>query len=169
MAILRSPRNKQPLRDDQTPTVGQGPILNSPQNPPPAQSSQPSLYMPNAATGQPGIPAQSGETPTERGQIPGAGGGAPRAGSPFPHAAPSQPMTPDTSGTGSVSVPPTTFQPLPSYNPGSLVTSQAGGLAGSLGGLKGGGLGVPLQPSNPALDNPISLLISLLQNGLGGR
>lgn len=163
MAILRSPRNRQPLRDDQDPFQRREDMLpngGAPVAPPPPPLAVP-VHMGTR------IPAQAGETPAERGQIPGAGGGAPRAGSPMPHGAPPQSMTPDTSGTGSVTIgSPSTFQPLPSYNPGSLVTSQAGGLAGSLGGLKGGGLGVPLQPSNPALDNPISLLISLLQKGM---
>lgn len=126
-----------------------------------------------------------GQTPSERGQIPGAGGGAPRAGAQSPsslasslqglmggqagvgsQATPTTSMTPTTQGSGS------SFQAggpgSPSgYNPGQMVTPQAGGgLFGGMGGLKGGGLGVPFQPGNPALSNPISLLMNLLQNGL---
>lgn len=81
-----------------------------------------------------------------------------------------------------LSQPPAPFQPM-SQPPSSMMTSPMGGstdqmggspdissgpmlrmnsLFGSMGGLKGGGLGVPLDPMSNQKDDPISQLIAML-------
>lgn len=72
------------------------------------------------------------------------------------------PMAGSTDLMGSVP-----FQPMGSPDVGTMVNSKAG-LFGGLGGLKGGGLGVPLDPTSNTPNDPISGLIQLLQGQIGG-
>ena len=57
------------------------------------------------------------------------------------------------------------FNPLPSAPIGSFAQSRQGGLFGSLGGLKGGGLGVPMDSTPDAASDPINTLLKLLMGG----
>jgi hypothetical protein len=96
-------------------------------------------------------PGRGRETPRER----GGGGVAPRRPSePDPMAGSSF-----QSGMGGPGVLP--FQPMPGPQGGMA----QGGLFGSMGGLKGGGLGVPLDPTSNAASDPIDTLIQLLMRG----
>lgn len=67
---------------------------------------------------------------------------------------------------GSVSAPPpqgvVPFEPMGEPAMASLASPAAGGLFGSLGGLRGGGLGVPLDPINDAQGDQLSALIAML-------
>ena len=62
------------------------------------------------------------------------------------------------------------FEPLAGPNPGSFANPMAqrrsGGLYGMAGGLKGGGLGMALDPTSDQKSDPITTLIKAL---LGGR
>jgi hypothetical protein len=113
------------------------------------------------------------------GQMPGGGGES--------HATPMRPPQPtpeagssfqatsggDTTGQGGL----TPFSPLPqtdyaplarSGGPGGLQSGN-GGLFGSLGGLQGGGLGVPLDPTANEQSDPIDTLIKHLMMTIGRR
>lgn len=61
---------------------------------------------------------------------------------------------------------PSPFSPMASVG-GPMAVSR--GLFGRLGGLQGGGLGVPLDPVNDAKSDPISALIKMLQGGGLGK
>ena len=108
-------------------------------------------------------PAQAGpvnpigrgeETPRERGEAQAAlrrpSEPTPMAGDSFQ--APSGGVTP--------------FSPMRTPSLGSLATPSQGGLYGSLGGLQGGGLGVPLDATPDAASDPITMLIKLLSQGM---
>lgn len=86
-------------------------------------------------------------------------------------ASPDQPDEP-TPLAGMTSTPPQAiqpFRPLPETpsstlvgSIGSMATPRLRGLYGSAGGLQGGGLGVPLDPTSNAASNPIDSLLSTL-------
>lgn len=57
------------------------------------------------------------------------------------------------------------FTPMGSPDVGSMATPQSNGLFGSLGGLKGGGLGLPLDPMSNQLSDPISMLLKRVMGG----
>ncbi len=59
------------------------------------------------------------------------------------------------------------FEPMAGPDLASMASPVGGGLYGSLGGLKGGGLGVPLDPINDAQEDPLSGLIQMLLKSRG--
>jgi hypothetical protein len=59
------------------------------------------------------------------------------------------------------------FDPLPGNGPGAMLRSSSNGMFGSMGGLKGGGLGVPLDPVSDQKSDPINDLINMLTQGKG--
>lgn len=83
----------------------------------------------------------------------------------------SRPRTP-TSMAGSVSPVQSGMQP---FNPmGDMSTSSGpqmalGRLFGQAGGLKGGGLGVPLDPTSNQMSDPINQLLKMITGGGGGQ
>ncbi len=148
----------------------------------PDQQGQPNLGMggedPSGILKQVSTPidpvsAQSGESPRERDAVQNpngpngaAMGGAPsatlrRPSSPTPMAGSSftassggvMPFTPMEDSTDSASL----------TTPSGPTSQLRGSLFGSQGGLKGGGLGVPLDPVSDQQSDPISKLIQLLQ------
>lgn len=95
--------------------------------------------------------AQSGESPRERGasatlRRPSAP--SPMAGSTF------QAGTPAPQGV-------MPFQPMDGAD-ASMLAHPAGSLFGKAGGLQGGGLGLPLDPTSNQASDPIQLLMKLL-------
>ena len=126
------------------------------------------------------IPAQSGETPRERADIgTGVGGNGevtsaprrpsaptPMAGSAFEAPSGGAPNAMAMGSTGGV-IP---FNPLPQI-PGveaSTPTARLRGLFGRQGGLQGGGLGTPFDPTPNEASDPISGLINMLKRRKGG-
>lgn len=99
------------------------------------------------------IEAKSGESPRERGAL-GAQASLRRPSTPTP-------MSGSTfsPGMGQGLMP---FQPLDQAE-GSTLTNPQGSLFGSAGGLKGGGLGVPLDPTSNQQSDPIAFLMRLLK------
>lgn len=94
-------------------------------------------------------PGRGAETPRERGNTP---------------AAPRKPMSPDpmaAAGGSTFQAGVLPFKPLP----GPMGSSPSGSLFGSMGGLKGGGLGIPLDPVSDVASDPIDTLIQLLMRG----
>lgn len=117
--------------------------------------------------------AESTESPGERsvlgtgGMPPGASsapGGitsTPRAPSvPTPMAGAASPAMDSSAGV----IP---FTPMTGPDPVSTITAQSPTLYGSQGGLTGGGLGIPQDPTSRANNNSIEGLIQLLQQQLG--
>lgn len=117
------------------------------QPPPPPTDPEP----PNTGGGQDsGQGARGSETPRERGG----------------DATPTRPMSPDPV----VGHPPVQVtQPLPSESPMALTsTLRSRGLFGGAGGLTGGGLGVPFDPTSNSQSDPINTLLKKLLGGGGG-
>lgn len=138
------------------------------------------------------IAGRGGETPRERSPE-GTGTGAPA-----PSAAPARPSQPSPSAGAQQEQPAPTPQPTSRLIPftpmggsggaadAGTLTSPGGGLSsstasigssaspqlrslfGSQGGLRGGGLGVPLDPVSNQMSDPISLLIEQLMKQSGG-
>lgn len=114
-----------------------------------------------------------GESPRERPQ-PGLGGGGPHGGPPQLGAVPTPPGPTEPVPMGGLMPPPMEpFAPMPSQDPGSLINPAGAGpqrrsLFGSMGGLKGGGLGVPLDPVSNQESDPITMLLQKLRGGGGG-
>lgn len=105
------------------------------------------------------IPASSQETPRERPPSVGPSSTLRPA-----QATPARPTVP-TPMAGSSFQPPQGVQPFaPMAGPGaaSLVKPASRGLYGGMGGLTGGGLGMPSDPTSNAASNPIDTLIQLL-------
>lgn len=99
-------------------------------------------------------------TPTGGGE--GSQSGPQPGGQPDgPRAAPAQPRQP-FARAGQTGVLP--FKPM-NQNVGPNVTPKMTNLFGSLGGLKGGGLGLPLDPTSNQTSDPIEGLIQLLRKG----
>lgn len=96
---------------------------------------------------------RAGTSPREN---PTLGGGV-NMRSPGGQATPGRPMSP-TPMAGSVMP----FQPMGSPSPASLTRPRSGNLYGSMGGLQGGGLGLPLDPTSNQKSDPISTLLQLL-------
>lgn len=111
-------------------------------------------------------PAHGSEGPRERNNFNGAGGNNPIMG-PGITATPRRPTEP-TSMAGSTSpagiIP---FNPMGSPDIGGMAKPMLRGLYGSAGGLKGGGLGTPLDPISNDQSDPISDLIKLLSQHQG--
>lgn len=99
----------------------------------------------------------------------GVGGGAVGGGYTSAPKKPSvpTPMAGSVSNVGGGVTGPVPFSPLPSPSIGVMATPKAAGLYGGLGGLRGGGLGVPLDPTSNAESDPISSLIMALRDRLG--
>lgn len=57
---------------------------------------------------------------------------------------------------------PVPFDPMSGGDLSPMAMPKQGGLYGSLGGLQGGGIGVPLDPASNAASDPISTLIEAL-------
>lgn len=120
-------------------------------------------------TGGESIPSRGGETPRESPQGVPTTPSAPKPGELHTgtSATPPMPTAPTPAPNGS------TFNPISGGNSvGPLLSpmsSQRRGLYGALGGLKGGGLGVPLDPTSNQASDPISGLISMLESQLGKR
>jgi hypothetical protein len=131
-----------------------------------------------------GDESRSGESPRERAATPPPMPQTSQMRAPGGSvAAPSKPSSP-TPMAGSTMLPPeqgvTPFEPMNESggmapraqmrNPGMPVAgggSMSGGLLGSLGGLQGGGLGVPFDPASDQQSDPMSLLMELLQGRKG--
>lgn len=114
-------------------------------------------FGPGAGSGE-GSPSL--RTPTGGsgdGQQAGTPGGQPDG----PRATPAQPRQP-FARAGQTGVLP--FKPM-DQNVGPNVTPKMTNLFGSLGGLKGGGLGLPLDPTSNQISDPIDGLIQLLRKG----
>jgi hypothetical protein len=60
---------------------------------------------------------------------------------------------------------PQTFSPLPGARPVQMVKPMGSALYGSMGGLQGGGLGLPLDPTSDQASDPIETLMKLLGGG----
>ena len=133
----------------------------TPQGPPPLQGgSEDTLF--SDRTGQPGAddrePADKAgmvgrgmETSRERGM----GGGS--------NVAPRQPAEPTPMAGATMQAPsPQMFEPMGRESNVRLTSSMGGGLYGKSGGLQGGGLGVPFDPTSNAQSDPISTLLQLL-------
>lgn len=109
-----------------------------------------------------GSAGRHGETPRERQNV-SQRSAMPSASAPA-NASPRRPSSPE-SMAGSVSSPAPSlvpFQPLPQASVGSMATPALRGLYGAAGGLKGGGLGMPLDPMTNEASDPIDTLIKLL-------
>lgn len=134
-------------------------------------------------TGNPEVDPGGITDPSNPTEIGGQGGmtggpspGQPSRGSESPRerqgtAVPRRPMEP-TPMAGSAS--PASgglqpFQPMGSPSVGSMATPRLRGLFGSSGGLQGGGLGVPLDPTSNDASPDISSLIAQLLKGGGGQ
>lgn len=144
-----------PYDDDQDPrSSGNPPRMPVPQAPAPAGPPEPE-GVPNPGDVNAGPGARQGETPRERSEAGGAG------------AVPSRPQSPTpVAGTPQ---PPVIGPPLPSPGPGSLAKPAAlRSLFGGQGGLTGGGLGLPLDPTSNQSSDPISTLMQLLKQGGSG-
>jgi hypothetical protein len=76
-------------------------------------------------------------------------------------ATPGRPMEPSPMA-GGVSPGPMPFKPMGAPSPVSLTKAPRGNLYGSMGGLQGGGLGLPLDPVSDQKSDPISSLIQML-------
>lgn len=123
--------------------------------------------------GLPTNDARGGETPRERpnpgNPNTGYGGVAspPRPGVPTPQAGAVSQVGGSTEGPSTAGLVP--FQPLGGPSPSLLARPARRSLYGAAGGLQGGGLGVPLDPTSNQESDPISSLIqSLLKNMQGG-
>lgn len=160
------------LRDPQEGEAGQGPISG-----PPAEESGPIFNIP-PPTDPNGGQGQSGETPRERRiqDLPDPSGSGPYNDSqhnqihpptPGSSAAPSRPRSPQ-SMAGSMSPGGVTpFSPMSDMSTSSGPQMALGRLFGQAGGLKGGGLGVPLDPASNQESDPISQLIKMITGGGG--
>lgn len=180
MALPRRylPNGSNPFDDSEGPM---GPVRRSPTGNL-GQAQAPPLAPEGDDLQWQGAPGQSGETPREREGAKQKGpttdfgrfGEAPRERPGGGDAAPPQPRTP-TPQAGSVGpspgpapMPPQPFSPMPQQAPVASLARPMGGsgsLYGGLGGLKGGGLGVPLDPISNQASDPISTLLKLLQGG----
>lgn len=116
-----------------------------------------------------GAPSRQGMTPRENPTLrapSGAGAAPPMPKSPSPQAG-----SVSTAGMGSTEgVMP--FAPMGGTPNVRLAKPSSQGLYGSLGGLQGGGLGLPLDPTSNQQSDPISTLIQMLsgrsnKQGLG--
>lgn len=155
MARARQLRNG--IEEDD-PSVDQG------QSAPMADEPQPQAPPPDVILRSPG------GTPAPGGITPGRGSETPRdrldAGGNNP-VAPRKPMEPSPMAQmgSTMSTQPSPgvipFQPLP----GPQSMGGRSNLFGSMGGLKGGGLGIPLDPVSDVASDPISTLIQLLTRG----
>ena len=116
-------------------------------------------------------PGRGGETPREREDSKGdvslrTLGGSSMAAPPRPKTP--TPMAGSTFSPGAAQPPSgvTPFNPMRGPSPVGMARSQ-GQMYGALGGLKGGGLGLPLDPISDQQSDPISTLMQLLQKGRG--
>lgn len=113
---------------------------------------------------QPGLSGSSplpGVTPGVAPPDEGRGEETPRDRQPAPGGAtPRRPMSPSpmTGSTSGLQL----FNPMPGPSPVTLANPAKRGMFGSLGGLQGGGLGLPLDPTSNVESDPISGLIELL-------
>lgn len=119
----------------------------------------------NHPEGLPPIDSQrAGETSRERDVNRRAPGGMPTPGRPStPTPMAGSTFQPGTEGGAGGVMP---FNPMRGPSAASMVSSR-GALFGSQGGLQGGGLGVPLDPTSNSQSDPISTLISQLMKMRG--
>lgn len=110
-------------------------------------------------------PARSGESPRERemSKMGGAGVAPRRPSSPSIGAGAS--FQSGASSDGPQGVKP--FSPMGSADVGMLASPARRGLYGRAGGLQGGGLGVPLDPTSDQESDSIESLIQALMQGMG--
>jgi hypothetical protein len=131
------------------------PRIDYPQPPPP--ESDPAY----PADGWHGAPSRLSETSRERGNGPDVSlRGAAQATPTMPKVP--TPMAGKVSPASSGVLP---FTPMGGGGPSVMLRSPGRQLFGSLGGLKGGGLGIPMDPTNDAASDPISTLIKMLKGG----
>jgi hypothetical protein len=114
-----------------------------------------------------------GETPRER--VPGPHGGPPPLGPQATPPSPTEPVPMSGQPGGGMTPPPPPMEPFDpmASDPGAFISPAGAGparrsLFGSMGGLKGGGLGVPLDPVSNETSNPIQGLIQALMQKRGG-
>lgn len=100
--------------------------------------------------------ARSGETPREGATLKRPSAPTSMAGSTFTAGA--------SQGAPGASMRPIPFAPLGSPDVGQMVNPQ-GHMYGRQGGLQGGGLGLPLDPTPNEESDPINLLMKLLSGG----
>lgn len=128
---------------------------------PPGQAEVPEQPTINLGAGaensEIGEGGRGGESPRERQQGGQAGGNATKT----------QPMEPSPI---SAQTPMQVTQPLASPSPQALTSTLrgAGGMFGGQGGLTGGGLGMPFDPTSNQDSDPINTLMKLLSQGGGG-
>jgi hypothetical protein len=159
MASLKKPRLQSGAENNASSPVEEGgmappsPNLGVPPVPPPGQSTPfPPPGGPVVAPPQGGA-GRAGETPRDR---QGSQAAPARPGTPTPMAGSTfQPEVPQGPGV----IP---FEPLPSTD---IMGVSRRGLFGSRGGLQGGGIGLPLDPTSNQASDPISGLIQLLLRG----
>jgi hypothetical protein len=132
--------------------------------------------------------AQASETPRARAQVRSAPKAAPsRPKTPTPMAGSVSQAEPGATASGDMMAggepsggmtAPTTepgpmlFEPMPGPDPNAFVAPlssklRSGGMFGSMGGLQGGGLGMPFDPTANEQSDPISTLLQLLKAGGG--
>jgi hypothetical protein len=114
-----------------------------------------------------------GETPRER--TPGVHGGPPPLGPQATPPSPTEPIPMSGQPGGGMTPPPPPMEPFDpmASDPNAFISPAGAGparrsLFGSMGGLKGGGLGVPLDPVSNESSDPIQGLIQALLQKRGG-